>query len=63
MAKTFVLNFKVDSRSKFVEHPVFLILSLITGVIFAPCNFRPSSLANCFAPFLIRPDTVVFKER
>lgn len=32
-------------------------------VIFAPCNFRPSKLANSFAPSWIHSDTVVFKEK
>lgn len=37
------------------------IVHTVLRVIFAPCNCRPSTLANRFAPY--RPDTVVFKER
>lgn len=28
-----------------------------------PCNFRPSTFANSFAPFLIRSESVVFRDR
>lgn len=38
-----------------------LELSTVYRVIFATCIFRPSTPANNFIPFRIRPDTVVFK--
>lgn len=57
-------------------HSVFLVLgglfatactvvnlATVYGVIFAPCNFCPSSLAKDFAPSWIRLDFVMVKER
>lgn len=42
---------------------VFHQWGTVYGVIFAPCNFHPSMLANSFALYCIRPYIVVFKQR
>lgn len=38
-------------------------LITVYWAIFAPCNFRPSTVIWSFAPFWFRPDTVVFLDR
>lgn len=63
--------FLIKQNSKFLQllfyeyctqcyfRPVLFLLR----VIFAPCYFPPSSLANGLTPSWIRPDEVLFKEK
>lgn len=46
-----------------IEHFIIGIVHTVYKVIFARWYFRPSLLANGFAPSWIRQDVVVFKER
>lgn len=46
-----------------IEHFIIGIVYTVYKVIFARWYFRPSLLANGFAPSWIRQDVVVFKER
>lgn len=57
------LNFKNDANDiVHVLNSIKVQLHTVYRVIFAPCYFHPSKLANRFVPSWIRPDPVVLKE-